>query len=130
MKYRFYAIVQLIILVFYIFRPVLPFVEYVLNKEFIVKNLCINRDKPHSCCEGKCYLEKQIKKNNDSNSDTKEKNTNKRVQNDEVKEFLSSHVNTPKVYETGLIFQTFAGTILIPSFIAAIFVPPKVSFAI
>ena len=35
-------------------------VEYQVNKDFIAKNLCVNRAKPSSCCQGKCYLKKKI----------------------------------------------------------------------
>jgi len=34
--------------------------EYQVNKEFIAKNLCINRAKPSCCCQGKCYLNKKM----------------------------------------------------------------------
>ncbi|HVU54804.1 MAG TPA: hypothetical protein VHD83_07105 [Puia sp.] len=34
--------------------------EYQVNKDFIAKNLCINRAKPNSCCQGKCYLTKKM----------------------------------------------------------------------
>lgn len=44
-----------------VLHPVLPFVEYYSFREYIAENLCVNRDNPDSCCEGKCYLEKRIK---------------------------------------------------------------------
>ncbi|MDO6435271.1 hypothetical protein Q4E93_31935 [Flavitalea sp. BT771] len=34
--------------------------EYQVNKEFIAKNLCVNRAKPSCCCQGKCYLNKKM----------------------------------------------------------------------
>ena len=34
--------------------------EYQVNKDFIAKNLCINRAKPSCCCQGKCYLNKKM----------------------------------------------------------------------
>lgn len=43
-------------------RPIQPYVEYFLNKEYIVEFLCINKDKPELKCDGKCHLAKQIKK--------------------------------------------------------------------
>ena len=128
MKNRIYAHIQLVILVFYIIRPVLPYIEYVVNKDFIAKNLCINRDKPHSCCEGKCYLEKQLKKSSDNNNDPKDKNTNKKVQNEEVKEFLSPHSNIPKVFETNITCLINPETTVPTKFVSAIFVPPKIKF--
>jgi hypothetical protein len=130
MKYRIFAYIQLVILVFYILRPVFPFIEYAINKDFIVKNLCINRDKPLSCCEGKCHLAKQLKKSNDSNNDPKDKNTNKKIQNEETKEFLCIPVTIPKIFETGLVLQPFPMTIVSQIFSAAIFVPPKLRFTV
>lgn len=38
------------------------FIQFSLNQEEIAKTLCENREKPKSCCEGKCVLEKEIKK--------------------------------------------------------------------
>lgn len=34
--------------------------EYQVNKDFIAKTLCVNREKPMSCCKGKCYLNKKM----------------------------------------------------------------------
>jgi len=42
--------------------------DYELNKSYIEKNLCENRNKPKCCCHGKCYLKKQLDKaNNEQN---------------------------------------------------------------
>jgi len=128
MRYRVYALSLLFILVFYIFRPILPYIDYAINKDFIVKNLCINRDKPHSCCEGKCYLEKQLKKNSDSNNDSKDNNTNKKVQNEDVKEFLYFHVILPNVFGTDITRQVKPETPLTSRYIPSIFIPPKIEF--
>lgn len=35
---------------------------YQVNKDYIAKNLCENRNKPELNCCGKCYLRKQLKK--------------------------------------------------------------------
>jgi hypothetical protein len=40
---------------------VVIFAGYTLNKEFITKNYCINKDKPKLSCEGKCHLMKELK---------------------------------------------------------------------
>lgn len=42
-------------------QPVMPVLEYNLNKEYIASVLCENRDKPQLACNGKCYLDKKIK---------------------------------------------------------------------
>ncbi|MCA0365719.1 MAG: hypothetical protein LCH67_16885 [Bacteroidetes bacterium] len=38
------------------------FLDYQLRKDFIVRNYCINKNRPEMHCDGKCYLAKQIKK--------------------------------------------------------------------
>lgn len=35
--------------------------DYLINIGYIVKNLCVNKDKPEMHCNGKCYLAKQLK---------------------------------------------------------------------
>lgn len=36
-------------------------VDFMLNRSYIAKNLCVNRDKPMVHCNGKCYLAKKLK---------------------------------------------------------------------
>lgn len=43
-------------------RPIMPIIEYHANYDYIASVLCENRDKPYLECNGKCYLEKQLKK--------------------------------------------------------------------
>ncbi len=43
-------------------RPVLPLIDYAVNYDYIVDNLCENRNIPQSTCKGKCYLEKELSK--------------------------------------------------------------------
>lgn len=38
------------------------------NKEYIAKNLCINRANPESCCKGSCFLNDKLRKTEDSNN--------------------------------------------------------------
>ncbi len=42
-------------------QPALPVIDYLVNYNYIVTELCENRDKPILTCNGKCYLEKQVK---------------------------------------------------------------------
>ncbi|MDB2462592.1 hypothetical protein N9W61_00595 [Algibacter sp.] len=43
-------------------RPIQPYVEYVLNQDYIAEFLCINKDKPELQCNGKCHLVKELEK--------------------------------------------------------------------
>ena len=45
-------------------QPAIPIIEYFVNYDYIVNELCENRDKPILTCNGKCYLEDQVKENN------------------------------------------------------------------
>jgi len=50
----------LFVFTFIAFKPVLPYLDYMLNREYIINNLCVNKDVPEKQCNGKCHLEKQI----------------------------------------------------------------------
>lgn len=50
--------------------------HYQLNKEYIARVLCENRDKPQLHCDGKCYLAKRLK----AQQDKQDKETTERVQ--------------------------------------------------
>jgi hypothetical protein len=41
---------------------------YHLNKSYIASTLCENKDKPMSTCQGKCYLAKKIKQQDQQTS--------------------------------------------------------------
>lgn len=56
----------LIIFCFSEVRPFLPFLEYYVDYEYISEVLCINKDKPMSTCNGKCYLNQQLKEAQES----------------------------------------------------------------
>ena len=49
-------------------KPVQPYVEYVLNQDYIAEFLCINKDKPKLQCNGKCHLVKEIEKQQENES--------------------------------------------------------------
>lgn len=46
-------------------------VIFKLNQEYIVKNLCENRFKKNSTCNGKCYLSKELKKHDHEKGDSR-----------------------------------------------------------
>lgn len=124
MRYRVYAIVNLIILVFYVCRPVIPYIEYAVLKDYISKNLCVNKDNPKSCCRGKCYLEKQLKESAET-SDTEEKSSNKKITTQEINEFLISPFSIPKVAETSLPPKVHSEIMTDSQVVTSVFVPPK-----
>jgi hypothetical protein len=44
------------------FNKLVVMLDYQWNKTYIASTLCENRFKPGSCCQGKCYLKKQLQK--------------------------------------------------------------------
>ncbi len=38
----------------------LIYLDYELRRDFIVRNYCINKDRPQLACNGKCYLSRKI----------------------------------------------------------------------
>lgn len=50
---------------------------YHVNKDYIARVLCENRDKPQLHCDGKCYLAKKLK----AQQDKQDKETAERVRN-------------------------------------------------
>lgn len=47
------------------FNKAVVLLDYQINKKYIASTLCVNRDKPGSCCHGKCFLKKQLQKEDD-----------------------------------------------------------------
>ena len=81
---------RLFISIFIIFtvavRPVLPLVNYAVNYDYIVKNLCENRGVPQSTCKGKCYVEKELAKTE------KQSNTSQTVKIAGLDVFISNEI--------------------------------------
>lgn len=71
MKNQFLGIFFYLLYLLAMVRPIVPIIEYYANYDYIATVLCENRDKPYLECNGKCYLESQIKKNNHNNHDHK-----------------------------------------------------------
>ena len=55
------------------FSKILIILEYEWNKDYIIKALCVNRSKPKSCCQGKCYLNKKLTQEENPQSSPAEK---------------------------------------------------------
>ncbi len=128
MKTRIYSIFFLAVLILYVLRPVLPFVEYALNKDYIAKNLCVNRDKPKSCCQGKCHLNKQLAKSDES-SDTAKSESSQKQHKTQIDEFLKTQLCIEGDFDAvAKSYPVFIQPQVPVRFASAIFVPPKPQF--
>ena len=65
-------------------------IEYNLNKDFIARNLCINKAKPKLHCNGKCQMMKKLAEEENQNS------TNNNAGKIKIQELVfSDKMNTP-----------------------------------
>jgi len=102
----------------------MPFIEYALFRDYISKNLCVNKDKPKSCCHGKCYLKKQLSKSN-STSEAEGKNTNKKPQNRQLDEFDIAQPHHLEVTALNLHSLIHTNIRISKMALAAVFIPPE-----
>jgi hypothetical protein len=54
--------IAVFVALFLFLRPLMPLGEYVVNYNYIAKELCVNKDKPAMHCNGKCHLMKELAK--------------------------------------------------------------------
>lgn len=62
--------IVLLISIFILARPAIPFLEYIVNYDYIVKELCENKEKPALKCNGKCHLMKELAKTAEEDKNT------------------------------------------------------------
>lgn len=87
---------------------------YHVNKDYIARVLCENRDKPQLHCDGQCYLAKKLK----TQQDKQDKETTERVQNtpllqlfcqaNQPFQFNSSAVDLPVVSLPNYLLRVYA----------------------
>lgn len=54
--------------------------DYFINKNYVSKNLCENKDKPALNCCGKCFLKKQLKKQDKQDQSANTKKNSSEIQ--------------------------------------------------
>lgn len=62
------------------FRQPMVFLNYQINKEYIIAKLCENKDKPELKCHGKCHLKKKLDQSD--TSDTRDKKSSDSIKTD------------------------------------------------
>lgn len=56
--------------------------SYEINKDYIAKNICINREVQGNCCKGKCYLQKKLASDDDQQKPFNKTTDTKDIQSD------------------------------------------------
>jgi hypothetical protein len=86
--------------------------DYSVNKSFITNHLCENRLKPEIHCAGKCYLNKQLAKSNESRDSGDQKSSTKNLITDlfvPVNEPLSFNLKETPVYTSRFYIPFISG---------------------
>ncbi len=61
--------------------PILPYLEYWINKDYISEVLCVNKDNPETKCNGMCHLKKQISRVLETNKNEENKTKSPSIKN-------------------------------------------------
>jgi len=122
-RYTYFAYFQLFVFALLLMRPALPLFNYWLHYDYIATNLCENKNKPKSTCNGKCHLVKQLAKTQDKTEKDTTKDKKEDVKTDwfqitrlcNISVFNSSSHSYPKS-----VYPTLTGSD------SLFFVPPEV----
>lgn len=124
MRFKYCGILYLGVILFYLLRPSLPYFEYVINKGYIEKNLCIEKDNPDNDCHGKCHLHEQLKKQSRT-PDADANDKDKIIPDKKMDDHLQGSLTLPGYFEYQVVLSGFYSVPGTVSFQSHIFVPPK-----
>ncbi|HLW31064.1 MAG TPA: hypothetical protein VKX40_02300 [Aequorivita sp.] len=119
---------MLILAVVMLTKPLWPVMEYIANYNYIVTELCENRDKPEMECNGKCYLTKQLAKesadgeNNPLNNKTSKTEIPQIIISENISEFQFGSIQLEDPSD-GIEFKP---NLIASLFISKILHPPRV----
>ena len=88
-------------------RTVIYF-NFKFNQKELAATVCVNKNKPKSCCAAKCYLEKEIKKEDKRQSDSS--TIKDKTEKSELRTGLLTFVFAPAVIAKH-IFASYAGNV-------------------
>jgi len=125
LKHRIFAFVLLYVMVFNISRYQIPQIEYSLFKSYIAKNLCVKKEIKGNCCQGKCFLRKQMKMTDENSNGNTTNTNNKKHQIIEVIEFVGASIAVLIPTEQTQRLYSCSESAKISRFASDVFVPPK-----
>lgn len=96
---RFLSILLLVSFSLQCFSTLTLIAGFELNRSYIAQHLCVNRDKPSMHCNGKCFLEKELHKDQQRKHQESENGANRLVLSlfspDEVLNFTTGLTSSP-----------------------------------
>ncbi|MFI8377904.1 hypothetical protein [Leeuwenhoekiella sp. NPDC079379] len=107
-----------------VLRPAFPFMEYIIDYDYISTVLCENKEIPEMNCNGKCYLMNALAEASEKESSQKKKNNSASV---ELLPFIvidsSFDLSTEYTEKTPVQFPIVSG-FLISQTSSSLFRPP------
>lgn len=101
------------------------FAGFELNKNYIVNNLCKNRNKPYLHCNGKCYFMKKIKQAKENEKKQEGKDSLNRLEISFFQEpfqFITIAPIIPEIVKSNFTYYKYSYS---SSYLATFFRPPK-----
>lgn len=98
-------------------------IDFKINQDFIVEELCINREKPIKMCNGKCYLSDKLKKVKEQ-EEKQAPSSKKEILEVNYYYFESNVLSLANNY-LGKLNPDFRNEYSTSSFVAEFFRPPK-----
>jgi hypothetical protein len=98
------------------------YLNFKFNQKELAATVCENKDKPKNCCDAKCYLEKEIKKEDKRQSDSST-NIKDKTEKSELRTGLLTFIFSPAIVTKQIIVSKSG---ILPENIAdSIFHPPS-----
>ncbi len=97
--------------------------EFYVNRDFIAKNLCENRDNPQSTCHGKCHLKKALSDDENHNSPASAKNLKEKQELPLFYDLTRIEVTCIE-YPTAIQKYVITNDMRVFTFVKSIFHPP------
>lgn len=122
---RLFSFILLVAIFLNIAKYQIPVLEYSLFKSYIARNLCIKKDVKGNCCQGKCFLKKQL--NNVQEQEAHETDTSgKKVQKSlDIYEYIGARRITLELLPSYHVSTFKTIQLLFYNLFYNVFTPPK-----
>jgi hypothetical protein len=125
LKKRFHILFSFILLVSFSWQCAAKSIIYISfknNQKLLAETVCVNKNKPKSCCAAKCYLDKELKKEDkrqsDSSSSIKDKAEKSELRTGFITFVFASYILTQD-------YDTIYSESLPNNFLSSVFHPPS-----
>ena len=120
-------IIVYIVLILFVFRPLFPVVEHLLNYEYIATKLCENKDKPELKCNGKCHLMKELDKASETEKPINDNSKKITLEKENLYIVDFAPINFTTITHQNIKVDDFYTCIYFHKHITSVFHPPTLS---